>query len=116
MTGRGAGEQTVAIVFTDIVGFSSFVLERWDDLRVELLRAIEDVVAPAVKHGGGRVVKHLGDGHMAVFADATRALNAALDLQRAAGASTSAVPTRACASAFTWGARAGSATTSSAPT
>jgi adenylate cyclase len=85
-TGRGAGAQAVAIVFTDIVGFSSFVLERGDDLGVELLRAIEAVVGGAVKRGGGRVVKHLGDGHMAVFPDAARALDAALELQREAAA------------------------------
>jgi adenylate cyclase len=85
-TGRGAGSQTVAVLFTDIVGFSSFVLEAGDDLGVELLRAVEAVVQPAVKTGGGRVVKHLGDGHMAVFADAQTAVTAALAVQRDASA------------------------------
>ncbi len=81
-TGRGAGTEPVAILFTDLVGFSSWALEVGDEVALELLRAVADEVEPAIKDHGGRIVKRLGDGHMAVFADAKAAVSAALEIQR----------------------------------
>jgi adenylate cyclase len=80
-TGRGAGQQGVAILFTDLVGFSSWVLEVGDELALELLREVAAAVEPAIRERRGRIVKRLGDGHMAVFADAQDAVGAALEIQ-----------------------------------
>lgn len=79
--GRGGGASTVAILFTDLVGFSSWVLEVGDELALQLLRAVAGAVEPEIAGHKGRIVKRLGDGHMAVFPDAQSAVDAALALQ-----------------------------------
>jgi adenylate cyclase len=79
--GRGAGMVSATILFTDLVGFSSWVLEAGDEAALELLRAVAGVVEPCVSGAGGRVVKRLGDGHMAVFADPRAGIDAALEMQ-----------------------------------
>jgi adenylate cyclase len=73
-TGRGRGEREVTILFTDLVGFSSWALEAQDDSLVRLLRAVTDAVEGELRAHRGRVVKRLGDGTMAVFADADDAV------------------------------------------
>ena len=42
--GRGHGDRDVAILFTDLVGFSDWVLEAGDERAVELLRAVGEAV------------------------------------------------------------------------
>lgn len=76
--GRGAGVVEATILFTDLVGFSSWVLEAGDEAALQLLRAVASVVEPAINAGGGRLVKRLGDGHMAVFARPGSGVEAAL--------------------------------------
>ena len=80
-TGRGHGTQHVAILFTDLVGFSAWALEVGDEAALELLRQVASAAEPAIRDHGGRIVKRLGDGHMAVFADAEAAVRAAFDVQ-----------------------------------
>lgn len=80
--GRGRGNRPVALLFTDLVGFSSWALKVGDDQAVELLRAVADRTEQAFAERGGRVVKNLGDGWMAVFADSAEAVTAVLDLQQ----------------------------------
>jgi adenylate cyclase len=79
--GRGAGSVEATVLFTDLVGFSSWVLEAGDELALELLRAVASVVEPAIAAQRGRVVKRLGDGHMAAFGSALAGLQAALQIQ-----------------------------------
>jgi adenylate cyclase len=74
--GRGRGGTELAIVFTDLADFSDWALEAGDDQALNLLRDVGDAIEPPVKDAGGRVVKRLGDGMMAVFADAGDALEA----------------------------------------
>jgi adenylate cyclase len=81
--GRGRGDRDVAIVFTDLVGFSSWALEAGDETALELLRAVGDAVERAFFARGGTIVKRLGDGVMVVFDDASQAVGAALDAQEA---------------------------------
>lgn len=80
--GRGAGTEELAVMFTDVVGFSSWALEAGDELALELLREVAAAVEPAVLEHGGRIVKRLGDGHMAVFLGAAQAVDAAFAAQR----------------------------------
>ena len=70
-------DDEVAILFTDLVGFSSWALSSGDDRSLRLLRAVDAEVSAAVEESGGQVVKRLGDGTMAVFPDASDALEAA---------------------------------------
>jgi adenylate cyclase len=66
-TGRGRGDREVTILFTDLVGFSSWALDAGDDAALTLLRRVASAVEPPVTAHRGRVVKRLGDGIMAVF-------------------------------------------------
>jgi adenylate cyclase len=74
---RGRGKVDVAILFTDLVGFSSWALEAGDRQAVRLLREFTEAVEPAILERRGEVVKRLGDGLMAAFWDAASAADAA---------------------------------------
>jgi adenylate cyclase len=65
--GRGTGDVELTILFTDLVGFSSWALEVGDDAALELLRAVACALEPPVLAHRGKVVKRLGDGLMATF-------------------------------------------------
>jgi adenylate cyclase len=81
--GRGQGEQEVTIVFTDLVGFSSWALQVGDESALELLRAVGDAVEESFAAYGGTVVKRLGDGVMAVFDEPQDAVDASHEAQAA---------------------------------
>ena len=73
------GDDRLAIVFTDLVGFSDWALEAGDDISLELLRAVAEAIEPPVSANGGEVVKRLGDGMMAVFSDPDAAATAVFE-------------------------------------
>jgi adenylate cyclase len=81
--GRGRGDQPLALLFTDLVGFSSWALKAGDAATLELLREVGVAVETAVLAHEGRIVKRLGDGVMATFLDAQSAVDAAFDAQDA---------------------------------
>ncbi len=82
-TGRVHGDAELTLLFTDLVGFSSWALEAGDDATLRLLRAVAQAVEPPVAAHGGRVVKRLGDGLMAVFPRAQGAFDAVVDAREA---------------------------------
>ncbi|MGA9870313.1 MAG: adenylate/guanylate cyclase domain-containing protein [Rhodococcus sp. (in: high G+C Gram-positive bacteria)] len=77
-TGRGRGERDITIVFTDLVGFSSWSLGAGDTATLTLLRKVSKAVEPAVAAHDGYVVKRLGDGVMAIFYRPDKAIAAVL--------------------------------------
>lgn len=79
--GLGDGSVEATVLFTELCGFSTWVIEVGDERGLELLRAVAGAVEPTVATHHGRVVKRLGDGHMAVFTAAPDGLEAALDMQ-----------------------------------
>jgi len=81
--GRGHGDKEVAILFTDLAGFSTWALHAGDTMAVELLRRVAKGVEPVVVANRGRVVKRLGDGLMAVFDSAEQAVAAACEARSA---------------------------------
>lgn len=83
--GRGRGDLEIALLFTDLVGFSSWALEAGDAATIELLRQVGSSVEAAILAHDGRIVKRLGDGLMATFLDPRAAVEAALDAQEAVG-------------------------------
>ncbi len=72
-----APSEYVTILFTDLVGFSSWALRAGDDNVLTLLRKVNTVTSEVVTRRNGRVVKSLGDGVMAVFVDGADAIEAA---------------------------------------
>jgi len=80
---RRRGSADVAILFTDLVGFSDWALGAGDEAALEVLRQVGDAERKAISSNKGAVVKRLGDGAMAVFSQAEQAVKAALACQRA---------------------------------
>jgi len=71
------------ILFTDVEG-STALTERLGDAKArDLLREHESVVREALKAHGGSEVKTLGDGFMASFSSATKALECSIAIQTA---------------------------------
>jgi adenylate cyclase len=84
--GRGRGDRELAILFTDLVEFSSWALEAGDEASLRLLREVGRAEDAAVAEHGGRVVKRLGDGLMAVFGEPQEAVTAACEVRDEVGA------------------------------
>ena len=78
-SGRGRGDEPISVLFTDLVGFSSWALEAGDAAAVRLLREAGIVLEGSVEERGGAIVKRLGDGLMAVFDHPQPAVEAALE-------------------------------------
>jgi adenylate cyclase len=83
--GRGRGKVDLAILFTDIVGFSSWALDAGDEAALELLRQVATAEDAAISSHRGNLVKRLGDGAMAVFSSAEEAVQSALQAQGQVG-------------------------------
>jgi adenylate cyclase len=78
---RRRGTADTAILFTDLVGFSTWALDAGDEAAVDLLRRIGKAEESAISERGGIVVKRLGDGSMAVFSHPEQAVTAVHDTQ-----------------------------------
>jgi adenylate cyclase len=65
-TRRTGTPRPATIVFTDLVGFSSWALGAGDGATLELLRLVSAAIEPPVNERGGHVVKRMG-GMMAVI-------------------------------------------------
>ena len=71
------------ILFTDVEGSTALTQRLGDAGARGLLRQHERIVREALKSHGGVEVKTMGDGFMASFPSATRALECAIAMQRA---------------------------------
>ena len=91
----GDGEKTAAafeapepgafrtILFTDVEGSTALTQRLGDAKARDVLREHERMVREALKAHGGSEVKTTGDGFMASFSSATKALECAIAMQRA---------------------------------
>jgi class 3 adenylate cyclase len=84
-TRRVASMETgpVTILFTDVEGSTALTQRLGDTEARALLREHERTVRKALKSHGGSEVKTMGDGFMASFSSATKALECAIAMQRA---------------------------------
>lgn len=71
------------IMFTDIAGSTPLTQQLGDAAALRVIRAHDDVVRNCVDGHRGRIVKHTGDGAMASFVSASRAVECAIAIQRA---------------------------------
>ena len=75
---RRPANPEVTLVFTDLVGFSTWSLQAGDDAALTLLRQVARAVEPPLLDAGGHIVKRMGDGIMAVFRHPEVAVRAVL--------------------------------------
>ncbi len=71
------------VLFTDVEGSTALTQRLGDAKARDLLRQHERMVREALKAHGGSEVKTMGDGFMASFSSATKALECAIAMQRA---------------------------------
>jgi class 3 adenylate cyclase len=71
------------VLFTDVAGSTSLTRRLGDAKAQEVLRTHNTIVRDALKGHSGSEIKHTGDGIMASFSSASRALECAIDIQRA---------------------------------
>ena len=71
------------ILFTDVEGSTALTQRLGDAKARELLREHERITREALKQHGGSEVKTMGDGFMASFSSATKALECSIAIQRA---------------------------------
>ena len=73
----------LTILFTDMEGSTALTQRLGDAKAQEVVRTHNAVVRDALKAHSGSEIKHTGDGIMASFASASRALECAIEIQRA---------------------------------
>lgn len=72
--------QLAAIMFTDIVGYTS-LMGKDEQKAFDLLKKNRELQKPIIEHFDGRWIKELGDGVMASFNTVSDAINAAIKIQ-----------------------------------
>jgi class 3 adenylate cyclase len=71
-----------AIMFTDMVGSTEMTAQLGDAMSIKLLKAHDAIIRRCLEHYRGSEVKHLGDGIMASFDDASASVACAIRIQR----------------------------------
>lgn len=74
------GPTRMAVVFTDLEGFTTYTERQGDDAAHELLHRHTLTVGPIVRSRGGTIIKRLGDGLLLTFPGPEAAVLAALEL------------------------------------
>ena len=74
--------QLVAIMFTDIVGYSS-VMSQDEDTALQLLEKNRQIHKTEIQEFNGRLLKEMGDGILASFSTVSEAVNCARKIQEA---------------------------------
>ncbi|MBK5288785.1 MAG: AAA family ATPase, partial [Acidimicrobiia bacterium] len=73
---------TLTVLFTDIVASTALRAQLGEDVAEVVRRAHDSLIAEIVEGNGGRVVKGMGDGFLATFGSAARAVAAAVGIQQ----------------------------------
>ena len=84
LIGQMATSRTCTILFTDLVGSTELRSRLGDDAFDDRRRGHDRLIVDALARHDGELVKHEGDGVMAVFASAADALSCAITVQQGA--------------------------------
>lgn len=76
----------VAVVFTDLEGFTAFTDAHGDAAAVKLIEEHRQLAGPVVRQWSGKILKTLGDGLLCTFPDAETGVRGALELLETAPA------------------------------
>jgi len=72
----------LAVMFTDIEGFTAYTSEHGDLKSSQLVNKHNDVLSQAIESCDGLVIKQIGDSFLAIFADPSLSVKAALTIQK----------------------------------
>jgi adenylate cyclase len=72
--------ESLAVVFTDLEGFTSYTAEFGDAAALALLTEHHKVAGPIIRREGGRIVKRIGDGLLCTFTNPQGGVRAAVEL------------------------------------
>ena len=78
---KRVSEELATVLFTDVEGSTDFRTRRGDDAAHHRLQALHDLVTKEIEHHGGRVIKALGDGVLAVFRSPRSAVKSSVSIQ-----------------------------------
>ena len=78
----GGPQGTVTILITDVEGSTQLVSELGDDLARDIQREHDRILRELLLEYGGSEVRHTGDGLMAAFPSARRAVACSVEMQR----------------------------------
>jgi class 3 adenylate cyclase/tetratricopeptide (TPR) repeat protein len=70
-----------ALLLADIAGYTRLMERAEDATHTRMMRLMREVVQPALAAEAGQIVKHTGDGFLAIFASVVAAARAALAIQ-----------------------------------
>jgi class 3 adenylate cyclase len=73
--------ETLAVVFTDIKGYTATTSSQTHQENARMLRRVERVIQPVVRAYSGHVIKSIGDSYMVVFRSPTLAAQCAIAIQ-----------------------------------
>lgn len=75
-------EELASVLFTDVEGSTDYRTRRGDAAAHGRLQALHEVVTKEIEHHGGRVIKALGDGVLALFRSPRSAVTCSASIQR----------------------------------
>ena len=82
----GTDPKLVAVVFTDLEGFTAFTDTHGDAAAVKLIDEHRQLAGPVVRQWSGKILKTRGDGLLCTFPDAEPGVRGALELLETAPA------------------------------
>ena len=85
----------LTVLFTDMEGSTALTQRLGDEKAQELLRTHNGLIRDALNSHGGSEIKHTGDGIMASFSTATKALDCAIAIQQAFASRNEEIPAEA---------------------
>ena len=73
----------LTILFTDIVGYTSFTEEAGENLSTKFRKIHDELFTKAItRDGAGEIIKQIGDSFLAIFAEPSTAVKRALEFQK----------------------------------
>lgn len=82
----------VAVVAADIAGYSRLMQVDEDDTHARTTATQSRIIEPQIQAHGGRIVKHTGDGFLAMFDNVDNAVRCAVHVQQALAAESAKEP------------------------
>src|SRR6185295_10361708 len=73
--------QLAAILFADMVGYTSLMQENEQLARLQRKR-LKEVLDPTISRFNGKVLQHYGDGSLSIFNSAIDCVNSAINIQQ----------------------------------